>query len=159
VARRVCCGRTFGPYQVWTARDLAVRSELYWLFDTGAGAGVLFLAIVVFAAGAAISSQALIGAVNGSIREYATLNALGVGIAELRWVVLEQAFWVGVAGLVGAIVLGGLLLLLARIEDVPVVLDYSVSVVCMLVALGVAAISGLSAVQKLHRADPATLLR
>jgi len=34
-----------------------------------------------------------------------------------------------------------------------------VSLVCMVVALGVAAISGLAAVQNLRRADPATLLR
>jgi len=159
VAARVSGSKAFGPYEIWTADDFARRSELYWLFDTGAGAGVLFLAIIVFAAGAAISSQALMGAVAGSIREYATLNALGVGIAELRWVVLEQAFWVGLAGLAGAIVLGGLLLVLARAQDVPVVLDLSVSLVCMVVALGVAAISGLAAVQNLRRADPATLLR
>jgi len=159
VAVRLSGSKAFGPYEVWTAEDFARRSEFYWLFDTGAGAGVLFLAIIVFAAGAAISSQALMGAVAGSIREYATLNALGVGIAELRWVVLEQAFWVGLAGLAGAIVLGGLLLVLARAQDVPVVLDLTVSLVCMVVALGVAAISGLAAVQNLRRADPATLLR
>jgi putative ABC transport system permease protein len=159
VAARTCCSKAFGPYEVWTASDFARRSELYWLFDTGAGAGVLFLAIVVFIAGAAISSQALMGAVAGSLREYAMLNALGVGIGALRWVVLEQAFWVSLAGLLGAIGLGGLLLLVARTQDVPVVLDPSVSIVCMVVALGVAAISGLAAVQSLQRADPATLLR
>jgi putative ABC transport system permease protein len=159
VARRVCCGKTFGPYEVWTAEDFARRSELYWLFDTGAGAGVLFLAIIVFVAGALISSQALIGAVNGSIREYATLNALGVSIGDLRWVVLEQAFWVGLAGLAGAALLGTLLLAFARSQDVPIVLDFSVSVICTLVAMGGAAISGLAAVQMLNRADPATLLR
>jgi putative ABC transport system permease protein len=159
VAARICCTKGFGPYEVWTAKEFARRSELYWLFDTGAGAGVLFLAIIVFAAGAAISSQSLMGAVAGSIREYATLNALGVGIGELRWVVLEQAFWVGLAGLVGAVLVGGLLLLLARAQDVPVALDLSLSLVCMIVALGVATVSGLAAVQTLRRADPATLLR
>lgn len=159
VANRVCCSKAFGSYDVWTAKDFARRSELYWLFDTGAGAGVLFLAVIVFTAGAAISSQALIGAVNGSIREYATLNALGVSMAELRWVVLEQAFLVGIVGLLGAVVLGGLLLVLAKSQDVPVQLDITVSVICMAVALGVAAVSGVAAVQNLQGADPATLLR
>lgn len=159
VAQRLCCQHSFGPYEVWTARDFARRSELYWLLDTGAGAGVMFLAVIVFAAGAAISSQALMAGVAGSLREYATLNALGVGIASLRWVVLEQALWVGFAGLLGAAVLGGALLLLARAEDVPVVLDVSVTLLCMAVALGVAVVSGLAAVQSLRRADPATLLR
>ena len=159
VAARLCCAKAFGPYEVWTAPRFARRSELYWLLDTGAGAGVLFLAVIVFAAGAAISSQALMAAVAGSIREYATLNALGVGIANLRWVVLEQAFWVGAAGLVGATGLGALLVLLAQSQDVPVVLDLAVSIACMLVAMGVTTTSGLAAIQSLRRADPATLLR
>lgn len=159
VATRLNGSKGFGPYEVWTAEHFARRSENYWLFETGAGAGVLFLAIIVFAAGAAISSQALMGAVAGSIREYATLNALGVGLGALRWVVLEQALWVGLAGLVGAAGIGGLLLAIARSQDVPVELDPLVTAACMAVALGVAVISGLAAVQSLRRADPATLLR
>lgn len=159
IAARLNGSKGYGPYEVWTADGFARRSERYWLFETGAGAGVLFLAIIVFAAGAAISSQALMGAVAGSIREYATLNALGVGLGALRWVVLEQALWVGLAGLAGAAVFGGLLLAIARSQDVPVELDTTVTMICMLVALGVAVISGLAAVQSLRRADPATLLR
>ncbi len=159
VAARVCCSTAFGPYEVWTARDFARRSELYWLLDTGAGAGVSFLAVIVFVAGAAISSQALMAAVAGSIREYATLNALGVGLGSLRWVVLEQSFWVGVTGLLCAALLGTGLLLLAGAQDVPVILDATVTLICMAVALGIALISGVAAVHSLRRADPATLLR
>ncbi|MGP1664512.1 MAG: ABC transporter permease, partial [Rhodanobacter sp.] len=102
VATRLRGATSFGPYTTWSARDFARTSVRYWLFDTGAGAGVMFLAGIVFLVGAAITSQTLIAAVNGSIREYATLNALGVGVRALRKVVLEQAFWVGFLGLLGA---------------------------------------------------------
>ena len=44
VAARLRGRGGFGPYQVWTASDFARRSVLYWMLDTGAGAGVLFLA-------------------------------------------------------------------------------------------------------------------
>jgi putative ABC transport system permease protein len=159
VAGRLCCRHGFGPYQVWTAPDFARRSELYWLLDTGAGAGVLFLALVVFAAGAAISSQALRAAVAGSVREYAMLNALGVGLRSLRWVVLEQALWVGTAGLAGAVMLGALLLLLAQSQDVPIAFNAPVSLACILVAIGVTAVSGLTAARSLQHAQPAILLR
>jgi putative ABC transport system permease protein len=159
VAGRLCCRAAFGPYEVWTAADFARRSELYWLLDTGAGAGVLFLAVIVFVAGAAISSQALRAAIASSVREYAMLNALGVGARSLRWVVLEQAFWVGTAGLLGAAVLGALLLLIAQSQDVPVVFNAPVTLTCMFVALGVAGISGLSAARSLRHAEPAILLR
>jgi len=159
VAARLRDRGGFGPYQVWTASDFARRSVLYWMLDTGAGAGVLFLAGIVFLVGAVITSQTLMGAVAGSAREYATLNALGVGVAKLRWVVLEQAFWVSALGLLGATVLGVAIIALARSQDVPVVLDVPITLACIVLALGLAAISGLVAMRSLRRADPATLLR
>ncbi|MDE1893188.1 MAG: ABC transporter permease [Pseudomonadota bacterium] len=159
VALRLRGDRSFGPYTAWSARDFARRSVLYWLFDTGAGAGVLFLAGIVFLVGAVITSQTLIAAVNGSVREYATLNALGVGVAALRKVVLEQAFWVGALGLLGASVLGVVLLALARSQDVPVVLNVPAALSCIILVMGLAAVSGLAAMRSLHRVDPATLLR
>jgi putative ABC transport system permease protein len=159
VATRLRGDRAFGPYSAWSASDFARRSVLYWLFDTGAGAGVLFLAGIVFLVGAAITSQTLIAAVNGSVREYATLNALGVGVAALRRVVLEQAFWVGALGLLGASVLGVVLMMLARSQDVPVVLNVPAALACIVLVMGLAAVSGLAAMRSLRRADPATLLR
>jgi putative ABC transport system permease protein len=159
VAARLRGATSFGPYTTWSARDFAQRSVRYWLFDTGAGAGVMFLAGIVFLVGAAITSQTLIAAVNGSIREYATLNALGVGVNALRKVVLEQEFWVGFLVLLGASVLGIVLLLLARSQDVPVVLNAPAALACIALVMGLAAVSGLAAMRSLRRADPATLLR
>lgn len=159
VAGRLRGARGFGPYDVWTADEFARRSVLYWMLDTGAGAGVVFLAGVVLLVGAAITSQTLMAAVAGSEREYATLNALGVGVGNLRWVVLEQAFWVGALGLVGAAVLGAALLIVARGQEVPVVLSLPATLLCMLLAMILALVSGLVAMRSLRRADPASLLR
>jgi putative ABC transport system permease protein len=159
VAARLRGDTAFGPYTTWSARDFANISVRYWMFDTGAGAGVLFLAGIVFLVGAVITSQTLMAAVNGSVREYATLNALGVGVAALRRVVLEQAFWVGALGLMGAGLLGIVLMLLARSQDVPVVLNVPAALACIVLVMGLAAVSGLAAMRSLRRADPATLLR
>ncbi len=159
VAARLRGDTAFGPYTTWSASDFASRSVRYWMFDTGAGAGVLFLAGIVFLVGAVITSQTLIAAVNGSVLEYATLNALGVGVAALRRVVLEQAFWVGALGLLGAGLLGIVLLLLARSQNVPVVLSLPAALACIALVMGLAAVSGLAAMRSLRRADPATLLR
>ncbi|GGY24295.1 permease [Rhodanobacter panaciterrae] len=159
VAARLRGDTAFGPYTTWSASDFASISVRYWLFDTGAGAGVLFLAGIVFLVGAVITSQTLIAAVNGSVREYATLNALGVGVGALRKVVLEQAFWVGALGLLGASALGILLMMLARSQDVPVVLNLPAALACIILVMGLAAVSGLAAMRALRRADPATLLR
>jgi putative ABC transport system permease protein len=158
-AKRLRGATSFASYDVWTARDFARRSELYWMFDTGAGAGVLFLAGIVFLAGAVITSQTLVAAVMGSLREYATLNALGVGVGALRKVVMEQAFWVGSIGLLGSVVLGAVFLVFARSRSVPVKLDPWTTLACLLAGMGLAIVSGLAAMRSLRRADPASLLR
>ena len=159
MATRLRNDHAFGPYDVWTASAFSRRSIMYWMLDTGAGAGVVFLAGIVFLAGAVITSQTLMAAGAGSVREYATLQALGVGMRNLRRVVLEQAFWVGAVGLLGATLFGLLLLAFARSQDVPVVLNLPVTLLCVAVAMALAAISGLAAMRGLRRADPASLLR
>jgi putative ABC transport system permease protein len=146
-------------YAAWTASSFARRAVFYWMFQTGAGLGVVFLAVVVFIVGAIITSQTLMGAIAGSVREYATLHALGVGLGSLRRVVLEQAAWIGVFGLVAGVLLSLGLIFLARIEDVPVELNLPAWVACAALVMGIALVSGIAAVRALRSADPALLLR
>ena len=146
-------------YAAWTASSFARRAVFYWMFQTGAGLGVVFLALVVFIVGAIITSQTLMGAIAGSVREYANLHALGVGLGSLRRVVLEQAAWIGVCGLVAGVLLSLGLIGLARMQDVPVELNLPAWIACAALVMGIALVSGIAAVRALRSADPALLLR
>ena len=146
-------------YAVWTASSFARRAVFYWMFQTGAGLGVIFLAVVVFIVGAIITSQTLMGAIAGSVREYATLHALGVSLGSLRRVVLEQAAWIGVCGLVAGVLLSLGLTGLAKWQDVPVELNLPAWIACAALVMGIALVSGAAAVRALRSADPALLLR
>jgi putative ABC transport system permease protein len=146
-------------YEVWTREAFARRAVTYWMFETGAGLGVVLLALVVFCVGAIITSQTLMGAVAGSIREYATLHALGVAFGDLRRVVLQQAGWVGAAGLAVGGVLTAIVVVLAKHRDVPVQLDALTVGACAALVMAIALVSGLAAVRALRHADPAMLLR
>ncbi|MEO6968078.1 MAG: ABC transporter permease [Rhodanobacteraceae bacterium] len=146
-------------YAVWTSDAFAQRAVMYWMFETGAGLGVMFLALVVFMVGAVITSQTLMGAIAGSVREYATLHALGVGLDDLRKVVLEQAAWIGLFGLIVGAVFSLLLIALARGQHVPVQLNPLAWLVCAALVMGIALVSGVASVRALRHADPALLLR
>lgn len=150
---------SFGPHEVWTAKAFAHRSQLYWMFDTGAGAGVLFMALVVCLVGAVVTSQSLRTVVAGSAREYAVLNALGVSRAALGRVVVEQAFWIGAFGMLLAALASGALFYIARAYRVPVALNGQAMLACVALVTVLALFSGLGAIRGLLRADPATLLR
>ncbi len=159
VAENLNGNPAFGPYQVWTAPAFALRSQLFWMFDTGAGIAVVFLAVIVVLVGAVIASQTLTAVVISLAAEYATLNALGVGMPSLRWVVMEQATWIGGLGLIGGGLLSAVLLVVAHGQNVPVAMTPQVGLICGGLVLALALISGLLAMRGLLRADPASLLR
>jgi putative ABC transport system permease protein len=146
-------------FAVWTHDEFARTAATYWVFETGAGLGFVFLAFVVFLVGVVITSQTLFAAVASSVREYAMLNALGAGLAALRRVILEQAFWVGTIGVVVGSLVSIALGLLAYGQDVPISFDYIAAVVCAGGVMAIALISGLLAVGAINHLEPANLLR
>lgn len=158
-ARLSKAGSSFGPYEVWTAEAFARRSQRYWMLDTGAGAGVLFMAIIVCLVGAIVTSQSLKAVVAGSAREYAVLNALGVSRASLGRVVVEQACWIGGLGFVLAALTSAVLLSIASSYRVPVAINLPAVLACGILIAVLSLLSGLGAMRSLLRADPATLLR
>lgn len=150
---------SFGPFEVWTAKTFAQRSQKYWMLDTGAGAGVLFMAIIVCLVGSIVTSQSLKAVVAGSAREYAVLNALGVSRGSLARVVVEQACWIGGLGFALAALASAVLLSIAAAYRVPVALNVPAVLACGLMVAVLSLLSGLGAMRSLMRADPATLLR
>lgn len=144
--------------QVMPPAELSGLSQGYWLLESGTGVGFLFSTLLGLAVGLAITSQTLRAAVLGSLREYATLRALGVPLAALRAVVLEQAFWIGLAGL-GVTTVAAALLLSAAATVVAVAVPWwaaaATAAFTLLVALG----SGLLSLGPLLKTEPAELLR
>jgi putative ABC transport system permease protein len=114
------------------------------------------LALVV---GIVVTSQTLSGAILASIKEFAALRSLGVSMGALRAVVVEQAFWVGVAGLTIASLLTLAIAVLGAHLRIAMSFPW-----WMLAASGVtimigAVLSGLLSLRPLRNADPASLLR
>ena len=146
-------------FTLWTQAEFAHDAATYWMFETGAGLGFVFFAIVVFVVGTVITSQTLVAAVASHVREYAMLNALGAGHAALRTVVLEQALWVGGFGIIVGAAVSVTMLLLASGQSVPVAFDLSAALGCAVLVMTIALLSGVMAVRALSHLEPANLLR
>lgn len=139
--------------------ELSAMTQLYWLVESGAGAGFGFSAVLGLLVGVAITSQTLRGALLASIREYATLRALGVPARALRRVVMEQSFWVGVAGLVVTALTTWAVAALADAATVAVAFPWWTIAGTALFTVSVALVSGLFSLGPLYRTEPAELLR
>ncbi len=93
---------TTGPrtYDVATPEELIFQSGRFWLEESGSGTSFAFSMLLALMVGVGVTSQTLRGAVTASLKEYAALRALGVRVARLRGIVLEQSLWVALAGIV-----------------------------------------------------------
>ncbi|MCV9941268.1 ABC transporter permease [Boseaceae bacterium BT-24-1] len=150
---------TVRRFDVWTSEELAARSVRYWLMESGAGVGFLFATAIAILVGTLVTSQTLMAAVAASVTQYATLRALGVPFKALKAIVVEQAGWVGLCGLLIGAAFSLAAAAVARMGGVPFELSVSIVAIASLVVVAVALAAGLLALRRLQHVDPATLLR
>ena len=159
VAEEITDGARVPRYSVWTAEAFSFQSQTYWLLESGAGIGSGFASLLAMLVGLVITSQTLSGAILATIREFAALRALGVSHASLRAVVIEQALWVGIAGLIVTAMLTGAMAWLGHVARVAMSYPWWMLLAAAAALMTIAVVSGLLALRPLLRAEPASLLR
>jgi putative ABC transport system permease protein len=150
---------SFARYSVWIANDFSVRSQSYWLLESGAGIGSGFASLLALIVGVVITSQTLSGAILASIKEFAALRALGVARSSLRAVVIEQSVWVGAVGLAVTGLLTALIGWLADRWQIAMEFPWWMLAGVAAVMMVIAVLSGLLSLRPLMSAEPASLLR
>jgi len=91
--------RRYSNMSVFTSGQFSFRSRWHWLVMTGGGIALGCAALLGLLVGAVVTSQTLHAATAASFREYAVLRALGVPRWRIGMIVLVQAFWLGVFGI------------------------------------------------------------
>ena len=148
-----------GAYRAWSKPDLAAanRKALMGQQIIGIFLGFsLFLGLLI---GVGITSQTLRGAILASIKEFASLRALGVSLGSLSKIVLELSLWVGVAGLLATAVFTFGVYVLASNLGMPMgfPMPWVITVVILLTVISI--LSGLFSLGVLKKSQPADLLR
>jgi hypothetical protein len=110
-----------GKYRAWTRAELSDANQGAMLKEQIIGVMLGFSLFLGLLIGISITSQTLRAAILANIKEFASLRALGVSMGDLRMVVLELSFWVGIAGLAATAVLTFLVYLLAASTGLPLV--------------------------------------
>jgi putative ABC transport system permease protein len=148
-----------GAYKAWTLKEFNQANESAVMGEQIIG---LLLGFAVFLAaliGVGVTSQTLRGAILSNIREFASLRALGISMGSLRMIVMELSFWVGVAGLVAALLLTGLIGAGAAGIGLPLVVRPPTTIFVCVMMMVIAVVSGAMAMGILKKSQPADLLR
>ena len=106
-----------------------------------------------------ITWQTLRGAILANIKEFASLRALGVSISQLRGVVMELSFWVGILGIAASAVLMVGITFLAKSANIPMGFELGSSLQTAFLLLIISVMSGALTLGALKKGEPADLLK
>lgn len=148
-----------GAYRAWTRGELAEANQGALMKEQIIGLFITATVIIGAFIGVAITSMTLRGAILSSIKEFASLRALGVPMNALRGIVLELSLWVGVAGFMVTAVLTFGVYLLALKGGVPMGFPLFWDIFVAILLLVIAGLSGLFSIGMLKKSQPADLLR
>lgn len=145
-------------FEVITRTQVLNQEVNHWL--VGTPVGFIFMAGVAVAlvVGAIIVYIVLSSDVTRQLGEYATLKAMGYKNTELARIVFEQAVLLALAGYLGALVLSLVLYQwVGGMANLPIQMTTQRLFLVLAASLIMCCGSGLVAIQKLRRADPADL--
>src|SRR5262249_49805932 len=142
-------------FKVWTKKELATAT-IKDAMSQGLLAIILgFMSVVGFIIGVVITWQTLRGAILANIKEFASLRALGVSMGNLRGVVMELSFWVGVLGIAMAGLLMVGITLAAQSANIPMGYQAGSLIQTALLLLAISIGAGTLTLGALKKGDPA----
>ena len=141
---------------VLTKQQFVQREKDYWNAATPIGYIFAFGAIMGFVVGGIIVYQILFADVSEHLNEYATLRAIGYGNNFVSGIVLQEAVILAVLGyLPGVAIVYWLYGKAAAATNLPLYITQERALTVFLMTLAMCAFSGLMAVRKVRRLDPA----
>ncbi len=144
--------------EVFTKAAIIAKERNMWLWEMSIGMIFLMGVAVALVVGVAIVYQILSSDVASHLPEYATLKAMGYRNGYLRKVVLQEAILVSLLGFVpGLIIAEGLYWLTHYFTNIPIAMTLPRLLAVLGMSVVMCGISGMAALLRLQRADPADL--
>ncbi|MEJ2818165.1 MULTISPECIES: ABC transporter permease [unclassified Caulobacter] len=148
-----------GKFRAWTRQELADANSGAMFEDQIIGIILGFSAFLGLFIGVVITWQTLRQAIMANIKEFASLRALGVSMGDLRNIVMELSFWVGVVGVLASGLLTWLVWLIATANGVPMAFPPALVALVSVFLIVIAMLSGFLSLGILKNSQPADLLR
>jgi putative ABC transport system permease protein len=142
--------------EVLTHQAFRKRSLDYWLFETGAGSGLIAGAVLGIVVGIVVVSQTLYASTKEHINEFATLRALGASSSFVRKVILWQAVLSAMMGYVVGMIVSQVVIYYLR-DVLPIVMTFNLGWSLLLLTIAMCVIAAVSAIYKVIRIDPAVV--
>ncbi|KLU07116.1 ABC transporter [Rhodopirellula islandica] len=147
-----------GQWEVLTRQQIRDREQTFWSEQTPIGMIFLIGTLMGFAVGVIICYQILFTNLQDAMSEYATLKAMGYPNRFFVGLVVRQSVYLSVLGFIPAVLIAlALFQGLESLTGLPMALTLTRAGSVLALTTLMCLISGLLALRKLVRADPASL--
>jgi putative ABC transport system permease protein len=144
----------------YTKTEMENRTSGYWIKRTNIGFILGLIAIVGLIVGVTVAGQILYTSVVEHIREYGTLRAIGAPDSLFYAVVTEQAVIMALLGFIPGIILSAIIAKWAfETRGVIILITPGSAALTLIVITAMCVASGVFAVQRALRVDPAMVFR
>jgi putative ABC transport system permease protein len=143
---------------IWGRQELLDKEQAYFLSVKPVGIMFQAGALVSLVVGGVILFQVLSTEISNKLNEFATMKAMGYGDRHIYWVGIQQALlYAGFSYLIAMLGAWGIFSLAYRLSRLPIYFTADLAGQVLAMTLGVCSLSGVLALQKVRRADPAEL--
>jgi putative ABC transport system permease protein len=144
---------------IYTNKEMHRKTQVYWVFGTGAGVTTLLGAVLGLIVGIVVVAQTIYAATVDHIREFGTLKAMGAANARIYEVILTQAALSGVMGYAVAIVIAELVSRGSQGGNAPIALPPEMALGTLALAVAMCAGASIISIRKATTIDPAMVFR
>jgi putative ABC transport system permease protein len=143
--------------EILTPAEFRDRSRSFWLFGTGAGAGLFAGALLGIIVGTVIVAQILYASTKDHLDEFATLRAIGSSSKYIYKVIICQAVLSAVIGFCIAAGIGLLIVRATAETALPIMITPALTLGLFALAVMMCVLSAVGAIAKVMRLDPAVV--
>lgn len=144
---------------VLTHEEFRKRNIDRWMFETGAGVGIIAGTLLGIIVGIVIVAQTLYSSTKDHLNEFATLRALGASANYINKVILIQAVLSAVIGYVVGMALAILIVWIVKVTEteLPMAMTPTLAAYLFALTVGMCVLASVGAIFKVIRIDPAAV--
>ncbi len=144
--------------QVFTRKQLLAQEQRYWLQETSVGVIFGIGVAVALIVGVVFVYQVIASDISKQLPEYATLKAIGYDHGYLASVVVRQAIYLAILSYIPGVLIAWVLFVITRsTKKIPMTMQLETALWVLLAGVGMCCLSGLFALRKVQKAEPASL--
>jgi len=145
--------------EVFTTPQFSRKTQIYWMFTTGAGVAVLLAAILGLVVGFVVVAQTIYATTVDHLREFGTLKAMGAPNSYVYKVIIKQATISAVIGYVLGMVVSGFVVNASQKGGAAILLPLPLAAGMFFLTLLMCIGAALVSINKVTRLDPAMVFK